>query len=203
LNKLAASAAWSDAGAPPLLAKYDALVRKVARSMRPRQSSGHCLDIDDLLAEGRVAVLEAIATYDGISVAESAWVRTRVFQRMTDAIRRLDVRSRSEIRASASDAKLGVPVLIRLVISTKDEEDFMPRDGGQEEEASRREIAELAFAVINTLRGKERAVADAVIVRGESMADVALALGVTAARVSQIYKVVCEAIRDRIDDDAD
>src|SRR5262249_51534064 len=55
-------------------------------------------DEEDLHAEGRVAVLEALATYEGYGIQEQTWVRTRIRQRMIDAIRRLDPRSRDEMR---------------------------------------------------------------------------------------------------------
>jgi RNA polymerase sigma factor for flagellar operon FliA len=61
---------------------------------------GHALDEEDLCAEGRVAVLEALRTYAGFGIEERTWVRTRIRQRMIDAIRRLDVRTRDEVRTA-------------------------------------------------------------------------------------------------------
>jgi len=205
VSRLSGSAAWSDAGAPPVLAKYEALVMKLARGMRPQQSSGHCLDTDDLVAEGRVAVLEAVATYDGFGTNEFGWVQKRVRHRMLDAIRRLDVRSRSELREVAALRRDGGDafglVSARHVAFARDESDFLPRDGGQEDAAAAKEVKEIVFAVIGSLHGKERVVADAVILGGDSMSDVAARLGVTVSRVSQIYASVCETIRYRVDGD--
>jgi RNA polymerase sigma factor for flagellar operon FliA len=73
--------------------------------LTPAARFGHALDEEDLCAEGRVAVLEALRTYAGFGIEERTWVRTRVRQRMIDAIRRLDVRTRDEVRQSALRAK--------------------------------------------------------------------------------------------------
>jgi RNA polymerase sigma factor for flagellar operon FliA len=76
-------------------------VRAVARRLAPAARFGHALDEEDLCAEGRVAVLEALRTYAGFGIEERTWVRTRVRQRMIDAIRRLDVRTRDEVQKAA------------------------------------------------------------------------------------------------------
>jgi RNA polymerase sigma factor (sigma-70 family) len=205
VSRLSISVAWSDAGAPPILAKYDALVMKLARTMRPQQSSGNCLDVDDLVAEGRIGVLEAVATYDGFGTNEFGWVMRRVRHRMLDAIRRLDVRSRSELKEIAGRKISGSDVSdllsARHVAFARDEADFLPRDGGQEDEAAAREVQEIIFAAISALDGKARVVADEVLLRDEPMAEVAELLGVSVARVSQIYQAVCEAIRSRIEEE--
>jgi RNA polymerase sigma factor for flagellar operon FliA len=83
------------------LTRYETIVRAVARRLAPAARFGHALDEEDLCAEGRVAVLEALRTYAGFGIEERTWVRTRVRQRMIDAIRRLDVRTRDEVRQSA------------------------------------------------------------------------------------------------------
>lgn len=203
VSRLGASVAWSDAGAPPLLAKYDALVRKLAHAMHPNQSSGHCLDVDDLIAEGRVGVLEAVATYSGYGVSEFGWVMHRVQRRMLDAIRRLDVRSRSELKEIANRRLNGVDVSdllsARHVAFARDEADFLPRDGGQDDAASAKEVQEIVFAVIDSFTGKQRAVAEALLLHGDTAANVAERLGVSVARVSQLYQSACEAIRLRVE----
>lgn len=205
MSRLSGSVAWTDAGAPPLLAKYDALVMKIAQAMRPQQSSGHCLDVDDLVAEGRVGVLEAIATYDGFGTSEFGWVASRVRHRMLDAIRRLDIRSRRELCEVAElrrlDSDTHSLMTMRHVTFARDESDFLPRDGGQEDAAFASEMKEIVISVVNGLLGKERLVADAVLLRGEPMSDVAEQLGVTVARVSQIFQSVCETIRYQVDDE--
>jgi len=65
---------------------------------------GQALDEDDLRAEGRVAVLEALESYQGYGIEERTWVRTRVRQRILDAIRRLDLRTRDEMRLAVRHA---------------------------------------------------------------------------------------------------
>lgn len=205
MSRLSISVAWSDAGAPAVLAKYDALVMKLARAMRPNQSTGHCLDIDDLVAEGRIGVLEAVATYDGFGTSEFGWVMRRVRHRMLDAIRRLDVRSRSELREIAERHASGSDVSdllsARHVAFARDETDFLPRDGGQEDAASAKEVQGVVFAAIDALCGKERVVADALLLHGDTAANVAKRLGVSVARVSQLYQKVCEAIRLRVENE--
>jgi RNA polymerase sigma factor for flagellar operon FliA len=67
---------------------------------------GHALDEEDLCAEGRIAVLEALRTYAGFGIEERTWVRTRIRQRMIDAIRRLDVRTRDEVRTAVEQDKV-------------------------------------------------------------------------------------------------
>ena len=90
--------AWGNAEARAALSKYEGLVRTMARRLRPLAAAGRALDEDDLHCEGRVAVLEALASYQGYGIMEQTWVRTRIRQRMIDAIRRLDPRSRDEMR---------------------------------------------------------------------------------------------------------
>lgn len=91
---------WGNVEARAALTRYEAVVRALARRLAPVARFGHALDEEDLRAEGRVAVLEALRTYAGFGIEERTWVRTRVRQRMIDAIRRLDVRTRDEVRRS-------------------------------------------------------------------------------------------------------
>lgn len=97
---LVARLAWGNTEAQAALSRYETVVRAVARRLAPAARFGHALDEEDLCAEGRVAVLEALRTYAGFGIEERTWVRTRVRQRMIDAIRRLDVRTRDEVRQS-------------------------------------------------------------------------------------------------------
>jgi len=98
MKKRAAKMAWKDSDARQALRQYEPLVQSIARRLRPAASAGQALDQDDLCAEGRVAVLEALSTYEGFGISEKTWVRTRIRQRMIDAIRRLDLRSRDELK---------------------------------------------------------------------------------------------------------
>jgi RNA polymerase sigma factor for flagellar operon FliA len=100
---------WSNAEAQEALEKYEGSVRMLARRLAPVARMGQALDEEDLCAEGRIAVLEALSTYEGFGIEERTWVRTRVRQRMIDAIRRLDVRSRDEMRMAIKQ-RSDVPV---------------------------------------------------------------------------------------------
>ena len=101
---------WENADARAALSRYEALVQAIARRLAPAARMGQALDQEDLWAEGRIAVLEALRTYQGFGIEERTWVATRIRQRMIDAIRRLDVRSRDELRMfSARAADAGQP----------------------------------------------------------------------------------------------
>lgn len=95
---------WTNKDAREALDRYEMIVRMSARRLKPVASLGQALDEEDLCAEGRVAVLEALSTYQGFGIEEHTWVRTRVRQRMIDAIRRLDLRSRDEMRLAVRHA---------------------------------------------------------------------------------------------------
>lgn len=90
--------AWSNQKAREALDRYEMTVRTTARRLKPMAAMGQALDEEDLYAEGRVAVLEALSAYQGFGIDEHTWVRTRIRQRMIDAIRRFDLRSRDETR---------------------------------------------------------------------------------------------------------
>jgi RNA polymerase sigma factor for flagellar operon FliA len=184
-----------------VLAKYEALVQRIAGTMYPQAALGHCLDTDDLVAEGRVAALEAVATYEGYGSSEFSWVARRVRYRMLDAIRRLDVRSRPELEAVAAQRTVQspdddpLPVRLRHLAFAKDEFFFDPVGGGQEDEASAREILALIEGAIAQMSPRERVVAVAVVLEGRTLSSVSELLGVSVARVSQIYAALCEDIR--------
>jgi RNA polymerase sigma factor for flagellar operon FliA len=93
---------WHDGEARVALDRYEGLVHAVARRLAPAARMGQALDQEDLWAEGRIAVLEALRTYQGFGIEERTWVGTRIRQRMIDAIRRLDVRTRDELRFYAA-----------------------------------------------------------------------------------------------------
>jgi RNA polymerase sigma factor FliA len=95
---------FTDRDARIAIERYEGTVRMMARRLRPVASLGQALDEDDLCAEGRVAVLEALATYRGYGISEQTWVRTRIRQRMIDAIRKLDLRSRDEMSLAVRHA---------------------------------------------------------------------------------------------------
>lgn len=205
-NRLHGSHAWTNAGAPAVLARYEALVQRIASSMHPQAALGHCLDGDDLVAEGRVAVLEAVASYEGYGSSEFGWVARRVRFRMLDAIRRLDVRSRPELEAMASqrvseDAG-GDPLLVRVrhLAFAKDEFFFEASDSSQEEAASAKQLLDLVREVISRMPPRDRTVAELVILDGGSVSDAAKKLGVSVARASQICIAAREDVRAYVAD---
>lgn len=95
---------WTNADAQAALERFENVVRMTARRLQPVARLGQALDEEDLCAEGRIAVLEALSTYAGFGIDERTWVRTRIRQRMIDAIRKLDVRSRDEVRLAVRHA---------------------------------------------------------------------------------------------------
>lgn len=204
-NRLSGSHAWSNAGAPAVLAKYEPLVQRIAGSMYPQAALGHCLDTDDLVAEGRVAVLEAVATYEGYGSSEFSWVARRVRYRMLDAIRRLDVRSRTELdaigaqreaeREELAEPEDPLPARLRHLAFAKDEFFFSPVGGDQENEAFARELLAIIEAVIREMSPRERLVGESVVLEGKTLSEVAKVLGVSVARVSQMYTGICDDIR--------
>ncbi len=97
--------AWDDRSARSALARYERTVRFLARRYRPRGAVAAVLDVDDLMAVGRMAVLEALERYEAYGIEESTFVRTRVQQRMIDAIRQVDTRTREENRVLRAHAK--------------------------------------------------------------------------------------------------
>ncbi len=99
------SLAFDEQTARRALARYERVVRAIARRLVPAALGSRALDFEDLCAEGRVAVLEALQTYGGYGIEESTWVRTRIRQRMIDAVRRVDLRSREELRLMHRGAK--------------------------------------------------------------------------------------------------
>ena len=103
-QKRAPIARFDETEAKEALQRYEGVVRMMARRLRPAAALGQALDEDDLCAEGRVAVLEGLATYQHYGISEKAWVRTRIRQRMIDAIRKLDLRSRDEMSLAVRHA---------------------------------------------------------------------------------------------------
>ena len=96
---------WDDRAARAALQRYERTVRFLARRYRPRGAVASVLDLDDLLAVGRMAVLEALERYEAYGIKEATFVRTRVQQRMIDAIRQVDTRTREENRLLRAHAK--------------------------------------------------------------------------------------------------
>lgn len=205
---------WTDADAKEVLARYEAFVQRTALRLRPSALSGQALDHDDLCAEGRVAVLEALATYEGFGVAEHTWVRTRIRQRMIDAIRRLDVKSRKETRLvvqhqqtplgeePSKDAAHTV-VARRLVPLDAEQFDHQLRANvlhsfiephSPEEHLLRKRLLE----ALKELPERQRQAMELALTEGLSLSDIGLAMGISESRVCQLQKIAIRYLQKSI-----
>jgi len=199
--------AWDNKSARKALAKYESLVRGMARRLRPLALAGRGLDVEDLEAEGRIAVLEALSTYAGFGVAEKSWVRMRVRQRMIDAIRRLDPRTRGEMRrlvahaagkTSEEDEEACRAIAARRVVSLDvqepgreplvaqiaDQSTMRPDDAAH----ANRLRAQL-HGLIKRLPERARVTLELRLFEGASLSDVGAQLGVSASRACQLQRV--------------
>jgi RNA polymerase sigma factor for flagellar operon FliA len=202
---------FTDAEARAALARYEVTVRALARRFRRQAAVGRALDLDDLLAEGRVAVLEALSTYRGYGIAEQTWVRTRIRQRIIDAIRRLDLRSRDETRAAMRHAageetdperveRARLVVARRVVSADAPMPDGEPLSARLEDTQSpradeqidlRRRGLRLAIA-IDALPPRQRAALELGLLEGLPLREIGDRLGITESRVCQLQKRAVE-----------
>lgn len=211
---------WSDEDARQVLARYEGIVRRAARKLRPAASLGHALDEEDLHAEGRVAVLEALSTYKRFGIAETTWVRTRVRQRMIDAIRKLDLRTRDEMRLavrhsngetqSAEEQRKGRAIAARRLISldatVEDQEpmvarlvdhDTMMADALAYGADQRRRLVE----ALERLPDRQRKAIELALFEGMALKQIGGIMGISESRVCQLQKRAVEhlskAVRDQ------
>lgn len=208
--------AWTNSEANDALSKYEGLVRAMARRLRPLASAGRALDEEDLHAEGRVAVLEALSSYKGYGIQEQTWVRTRVRQRMIDAIRRLDPRSRDEMRlvvrhaagkTEGDEERRGRAVAARRLVS-------MDACASHEEPLAARlrdDRTTLADEATEANRKKERLM-DAMLIlperqrmalelglfKGLPLKEIGNRMGISESRVCQLQKRAVQHLHDRL-----
>ena len=198
--------AWNEADASEALARYEGLVRAMARRLRPLASAGRALDEEDLHAEGRVAVLEALASYQGYGIQEQTWVRTRIRQRLIDAIRKLDPRSRDEMRlvvkhaageTEGDEERRGRVVAARRLVS-------MDACGSQEEPLGARlpdthampadEAAHAArerdrlMNALTVLPSRQRQALELGLFQGLPLKEIGRRMGISESRVCQLQK---------------
>jgi RNA polymerase sigma factor for flagellar operon FliA len=207
MEKRTVRMSWTNAAARDALARYEPMVRMLARRLRPLAALGQALDGDDLCAEGRVAVLEALATYEGFGIEERTWVRTRIRQRMIDAIRRLDLRSRDEMRLAVRHAsgelldgelaERGRLIHARRLISV----DVVPPDGeslGQRLEDTQSPTAEETLfaharrdgllAAVAELPSRQRSAIELALFEGLALREIGDRMGISESRVCQLQK---------------
>jgi RNA polymerase sigma factor FliA len=214
MSKRNETMSWSDAEAREALARYEGVVRAMARRLRPVATLGQALDEDDLCAEGRVAVLEALGTYQGFGIEEHTWVRTRVRQRMIDAIRRLDLRSRDEMRlavrhasgetADTVDEERGRIVTARRLVSLdsapSDTEPMLNRLKDSRQPAAdvvtfhARQHARLMEAIADLPERQRRAI-ELGLFEGLALREIGDLMGISESRVCQLQKRATQHLR--------
>ncbi|MEM6956699.1 MAG: sigma-70 family RNA polymerase sigma factor, partial [Myxococcota bacterium] len=197
---------WNDADAREALEKYEGTVRMMARRLRPVATLGQALDEEDLRAEGRVAVLEALHTYKGFGIAESTWVRTRIRQRLIDAIRKLDLRTRDEMRLAVKhaagetegvEAQRGKAIAARRLVSmdasTGDYEPMVNRlpssafrDAHSKAEDHHR--FERLRAALTNLPERQRQAIEMGLFEGMALREIGDRMGISESRVCQLQK---------------
>lgn len=207
MEKRTVRMSWTNAAAREALTRYEPMVRMLARRLRPLAALGQALDEDDLCAEGRVAVLEALSTYEGFGIEERTWVRTRIRQRMIDAIRRLDLRSRDEMRLAVRHAagevlegelaERGRLITARRLVSV----DLAPSDGeslGQRLMDTHSPTAEETLfaharrdgllAAVAQLPPRQRAAVELALFEGLALREIGDRMGISESRVCQLQK---------------
>jgi RNA polymerase sigma factor for flagellar operon FliA len=207
---------WNDGEAKVALARYEALVRAMARKLKPLANAGRALDEEDLRAEGRIAVLEALRSYESYGIQEQTWVRTRIRQRMIDAIRRLDPRSRDEMRLVVKHAQgqtegdeqtRGQAIAARRVVSMDvcepNEEPMSARLADQHsvlaDEAAHgnRQRAGLMRAIA-VLPDRQREALELGLFGGLALKEIGDRMGISESRVCQLQKRAVEHLHAQL-----
>lgn len=213
---------WSNTDAREALAKYEGIVRMTARRLKPVAALGQALDEEDLCAEGRVAVLEALTTYQGFGIEEQTWVRTRVRQRMIDAIRRLDLRSRDEVRLAVKhaagetendkEAERGRAIAARRLVSldhSHPESEPMvnrmrdstspPADTVAHSRSQRRRL----LGALHVLPPRQREAIELGLFEGLALREIGDRMGISESRVCQLQKRAVQHLQKAIAEHVD
>jgi RNA polymerase sigma factor for flagellar operon FliA len=209
--------AWNNQQAREALDRYEITVRVTAKRLKPVAALGQALDEEDLCAEGRVAVLEALSTYQGFGIEEHTWVRTRIRQRMIDAIRRLDLRSRDEIRlvvrhaagqlGTERESERGREVAARRLISF----DSIPAEAEPLANRLRDSITPMAddvvqdrarkdrlMTAIQVLPPRQRVAIELGLFEGLALREIGDRMGISESRVCQLQKRAVQHLRRAI-----
>lgn len=183
---------------------YRPMIRAEARRLARVASRTGYLDEDDLVAEASIAVLEAIASHEPWGVEERTWVRTRIRQRLVDALRRASPLSRDELRRVARmdrgealaphELRLAEAARARQVLHFESErpgsrglhETIGSGDPPVDEAATRHLLVDRLHDEVQLLRPRLREVVEAVVERGVAPTEVARTIQVSNGRVSQL-----------------
>jgi len=209
---------WGDEAACEALARYETIVRRQAWRLLPAVGDSNVLDLDDLIAEGRIGVLEALDTYRDFGASELTWVRVRVRQRMIDAIRRCAIRSRGETRLLAEAASAGDganderarQIAARRVLSIDGAPDpdrlLSQRVGGSsgwpsaDEAAERSQQSRRLLRALSLLPQRQREAVSMTLFEGMRPGRVSQKMGICAGRVTQLQRRAVERLREAMDD---
>lgn len=217
MSRSAAKMNWGPRETKEALDRYEGIVRAMARRLRPLAAMGQALDEDDLCAEGRIAVLEALGSYQGFGIEEHTWVRTRVRQRMIDAIRRLDVRSRDEMRLAArhaagdmktdEEAERGRVVAARRLVSIDASADDQQSLGARLRDSRLPQADDVAHArdqgrrleeALAALPERQRRAIELGIFDGLALREIGQMMGISPARVCQLQKRAVEHLQKAV-----
>ena len=218
-EKSGAGFQWNEKRAREVLERYETVVRRVARQLKPSAARGQALDDEDLCAEGRVAVLEALDTYHGYGISEWSWVRTRVRQRMIDAIRRLDIRSREEVRvlirgrgetgdasertATEREEEIAARRLVFVDTGSAESDRLGRRMCNSlaplpDELAERRNRSERLLRALRELSPRQRTAVELGLMQGLNLREIGERMGVSEARVCQLQKLGVRNLRSAV-----
>jgi len=206
--------AWDDRAAHAALQRYERTVRFLARRYRPRGAVATVLDLDDLMAVGRMAVLEALERYEAYGIEESTFVRTRIQQRMIDAIRQVDTRTREEnrlLRAHAEgddsvDERRARAIAARRTISLDQPMgelgpmvDLLESDEPNAEVLSHRARRhEELQAALDTLPERQREAVSLCLEHGLRLREIGERMGISESRVCQLQKTAIRRLNGQI-----
>lgn len=170
-----------DTTARALLDRYTGMVVQVVRLNRPAaRRAFHLIDADSLVAIGQAALLEAYVTYrEGDLSKENVdgsgfrmWARRVVGWRISEAVRRqLNTEPAGALRADSHNGVLRIQAASSI-----------PPDL----QTYHHEMGRWLKRCLARLPLRERLVV-ALMMRGETKAEVARSLGLSASRVGQIY----------------
>jgi RNA polymerase sigma factor for flagellar operon FliA len=185
----------------------------MARKLKPAAAVGQALDEEDLCAEGRIAVLEALSTYGGYGIKEQTWVRTRIRQRMIDAVRRMDLRSREEVRLavkySAGEVEdsqenrariVSARRLVSMDAATTEQEPMVNRICDSMaplplHHVERNAKVERLRTGLEHLSDRQRQALEMSLFEGKALREIGAEMGISESRVCQLQKRAVEHLK--------